>query len=151
MTNTFYENIKKKWCSNSFSGIVYRLRIQMVLSTILYYLFEHASNMLKTCLNYSGRFPEGVQKEEIQQWRQAQSRPGEKETLNICWGNKTMNHLPYNVGLDIFQVFYALNIMLRVSFSPDRDRACRYCWICSFRPPLRKNGYHILRKEPFRH
>ena len=36
--------------------------------------------MLKTCLNYSGRFPKGVQKEEIQQWR---SRPGEKETLNI--------------------------------------------------------------------
>ena len=34
-------------------------------------------------LNYSSRFPEGVQKEEIQQWRQAQPRPGEKEALNI--------------------------------------------------------------------
>ena len=33
--------------------------------------------------NYSRRFPEGVHKEEIQQWRQARSRPGEKETLNI--------------------------------------------------------------------
>ena len=33
--------------------------------------------------NYSSRFPEGVQKEEIQLWRQAQSRPGEKETHNI--------------------------------------------------------------------
>ena len=33
--------------------------------------------------NYSGRFPEGVNKEEIQQWRQARARPGEKETLNI--------------------------------------------------------------------
>ena len=32
---------------------------------------------------YNRRFPEGVQKEEIQQWRQARSRPGEKETLNI--------------------------------------------------------------------
>ena len=36
-----------------------------------------------------GRFPRGgVQKEEIQQWRQARSRPREKETLNICWGKK---------------------------------------------------------------
>ena len=33
--------------------------------------------------NYSGRFPEAVQKEEIQQWRQARSRPGKKETHNI--------------------------------------------------------------------
>ena len=33
--------------------------------------------------NYSGSFPEGVQKEEIQQWRQARSRPREKETHNI--------------------------------------------------------------------
>ena len=33
--------------------------------------------------NYSGRFPGGVQKDEIQQWRQARSRPEEKETLNI--------------------------------------------------------------------
>ena len=33
--------------------------------------------------NYSGRLPERIQKEEIKQWRQAQSRPGEKETLNI--------------------------------------------------------------------
>ena len=32
---------------------------------------------------YSSRFPEGVQKEEIQQWRQARSRPREKETHNI--------------------------------------------------------------------
>ena len=35
--------------------------------------------------NYSGRFLEGVQKEEIRQWRQARSRPGEKETLNIYY------------------------------------------------------------------
>ena len=27
--------------------------------------------------------PPGVQKEEIQKWRQARSRPGEKETHNI--------------------------------------------------------------------
>ena len=37
----------------------------------------------KTHYNYSNRFPEGVQKEELQQWRQARSRPGEKETHNI--------------------------------------------------------------------
>ena len=33
--------------------------------------------------NYSSRFPEGVQKQEIQQWRQVRSRPGQKEILNI--------------------------------------------------------------------
>ncbi len=33
--------------------------------------------------NFGSRFPEGVQKKEIQQWRQARSRPGEKEPLNI--------------------------------------------------------------------
>ena len=36
--------------------------------------------------NYISRFPEGVQKKEIQQWRQARSRPGEKDALKICWG-----------------------------------------------------------------
>ena len=45
-------------------------------------------NMLETCLKYSSRFPEGVQKEEIQQGRQARSRPGEKETLNIMLREK---------------------------------------------------------------
>ena len=39
--------------------------------------------------NYSRRFPEGVRKEEIQQWRQARSRPGEKETLNIMLRERT--------------------------------------------------------------
>ena len=29
--------------------------------------------------------PRGVHKEEIQQWRQARSRPGEKVTLNVCY------------------------------------------------------------------
>ena len=46
--------------------------------------------------DYSGRFPEEIQKEEIQQWRQARSRPGEKETHNIksreknnmCWKSR---------------------------------------------------------------
>ena len=38
--------------------------------------------------NYSGRFPEGVQKDEIQQWRQARSRPGEMETLNMMLREK---------------------------------------------------------------
>ena len=32
---------------------------------------------------YRNRFPEGVQKKEIQQRRQARSRPGEKESLNM--------------------------------------------------------------------
>ena len=43
---------------------------------------------LLTCLNYSSRFPEGIPKKEIQQWRQARSWPAEKETLNIYWGRK---------------------------------------------------------------
>ena len=38
--------------------------------------------------NYSGRFLEGVQKEEIQEWRQARSQPEEKETLNIMLRKK---------------------------------------------------------------
>ena len=33
--------------------------------------------------NYSGRFPEWVQKEEIQQWRQARHGQEKKETRNI--------------------------------------------------------------------
>ena len=37
------------------------------------------SKCFLTCLNYSSRFLEGVQKEGIQQWRQARSRTGEKE------------------------------------------------------------------------
>ena len=38
--------------------------------------------------NYNRRFPEGVQKEEIQRWRQARPRPGKKETLNIMLREK---------------------------------------------------------------
>ena len=38
---------------------------------------------------------------------------------------------------------YSLNIMLRVSFSLGRERACRHCWISSFRTP-RENGYYTL-------
>ena len=34
---------------------------------------------------------------------------------------------------------YSLNIMLRVHFSPGRDRACRHCWISCFLPPW-ENG-----------
>ena len=48
-----------------------------------------SSSTTKKDENYSGRFPEGVQKEEIQQWRQARSRPGEKETINITLRTKT--------------------------------------------------------------
>ena len=32
--------------------------------------------------------------------------------------------------------------MLRVSFLPGRDRACRHCWICSLLTPL-KNGHCV--------
>ena len=37
---------------------------------------------------YYRRFPEGVQKEEIQKRRQARSQPGEKETPNIMLRDK---------------------------------------------------------------
>ena len=33
---------------------------------------------------YSDRFRRGIQKREIQSWPRIRSRPGEKETLNIC-------------------------------------------------------------------
>ena len=48
--------------------------------------------MLKTLLNYSSRFPEGLQKEEIQQWWQARSRPGEQETHNIKLREKSQTN-----------------------------------------------------------
>ena len=44
--------------------------------------------VLKSWLNYSSRFPEGVSKKESQQWWQARPRPWEKETLNIMLGKK---------------------------------------------------------------
>ena len=53
--------------------------------------------------NYSGRFPEGVQKEEIQQWRQARSRPREKETRNICWGGKMVRTKIVHTSGTIFE------------------------------------------------
>ena len=30
------------------------------------------------------------------------------------------------------KLHFSLNVVLRVSFSPGRDRACRHCWISSF-------------------
>ena len=42
----------------------------------------------------------------------------------------------YQLAKTIF--CYPLNIMLRVSFSPDRDRVCRHCWISPFWTPLGK-------------
>ena len=61
-----------------------------------YHFYERSQQQklpagLKRCphKNYSGRFPEGGKKEEIQQWRQARSRSGEKETLNIMLRKKS--------------------------------------------------------------
>ena len=47
----------------------------------------------------------------------------------------------------VISFFFSLNIMMRVSFSPGRDRACRRCWISSFWIP-RENGYSSFRKDP---
>ena len=38
--------------------------------------------------------------------------------------------------------------MLRVSFYPGRDRACRHCWSSSLGAPLWKNGCYLLRVHP---
>ena len=48
---------------------------------------------------------------------------------------------------------FSINIMLRVSFSPGRSRACRHCWISPFWTPLGKlllYSYDCLSKRPFR-
>ena len=44
--------------------------------------------------------------------------------------------------IHIMYFFYSFNKKVRVSFSPGLDRACRHCWISSFRIPL-ENG-HLL-------
>ena len=43
---------------------------------------------MKNTKTIAAVFPMGVQKEEIQQWRQARLRPGEKESLNIMLREK---------------------------------------------------------------
>ena len=43
--------------------------------------------------------------------------------------------------------FLPLNIMLRVSFSPNRDRACCHCWISPFGAPW-ENGRYTFKKDP---
>ena len=48
-----------------------------VLSKVLFII------MVEILLKLQRPFSQGVPKEEIQQWRQARSRQGEKETLNI--------------------------------------------------------------------
>ena len=103
--------------------------------------------------NYSSRFPEEVQKEEIQQRRQARSLPGEKETLNSMLRekmvaskiknskSKKISRVPLTKkqGISWYAFrLYSLKIMLRVSFCPGRDHACRHCWISSFRTPSGK-------------
>ena len=53
--------------------------------------------------NYSRRFPEGVQKEEIQQWRQSRLRSGEKETLNIMLGEWNINSaIGIHINIDVY-------------------------------------------------
>ena len=42
---------------------------------------------------------------------------------------------------------YSLNTMLRVSFSPGSDRACRHCWIASFWTPW-ENGRYFRKTDP---
>ena len=56
--------------------------------------------------NYSGCFPEGVQKEEIQRWRQARSRPGEKETLNNMLRENVLRKYKNTFGEIVFYTNY---------------------------------------------
>ena len=45
--------------------------------------------------------------------------------------------------------YISLNIMMKVSFSPGRDRACRHCWISFlFDPPGKTLTVFVLR-DPF--
>jgi hypothetical protein len=44
---------------------------------------------------------------------------------------------------------FSLNLMLWVSFSPGRDRACRYCWISSFWTPIGKTAVVLVARTPF--
>ena len=46
--------------------------------------------------------------------------------------------------VSIFSIYCSSsNIMLRVSFSLGRDRACRHCWISSFWTPLGKRALFL--------
>ena len=58
----------------------------------------------------NGHFPSGVQEEEIQQWRQAWSRPREKETINIM--------LREEIAQIIFHMYFGLPGSLQTSFEP---------------------------------
>ena len=49
-----------------------------------------------------------------------------------------------------FSRFFPLNIMLRVSFSPGRDRACRHCCISSFWTPSGKQRLCFSRGHLFK-
>ena len=51
--------------------------------------------------------------------------------------------------VSVFGRFFPLNIMLRVSFSPGRDRACRHCWISSFWTPSGKRRLFLFAAAPF--
>ena len=50
----------------------------------------------------------------------------------------------------IYLLCYSLNIMLSVSFSLARDRACRHCWISSFWTPIGKRRLYFSRGPLFK-
>ena len=41
-------------------------------------------------------------------------------------------------------IYLSSNIVVRVPFSPGRDRACRHCWISSFAPPWENGTYFLI-------
>ena len=102
--HVFYENRLKQTTNGASPVKTNKLDSQIPKSEILRNVFQvlakesfificqvlSKGSFLKTCLNYSSCFPEGVPKEEIKQWRRARSRPGEKETLNIMLMENTL-------------------------------------------------------------
>ena len=91
--NKFYSNISKnKICRkkiNEHKGpqfMKYRcvIRIRLGGKGSLFKANDGMGELFKN----SGRCIREIQKGEIQSWRRRRSRPGEKETLNICWRKK---------------------------------------------------------------
>ena len=54
---------------------------------------------------------------------------------NINMNRFFMKEIGNNCFTMISALLFSLNIMLSVSVSPGRDRACRHCWILSFWAP----------------
>ena len=83
-------------------------------------------------VSYLPLFLKKEKEKEVIVWRNWFLGWGHSSSLN-GWRYRTFEHLWL-----FFVVPFPFNIMLRVSFFPGRDRACRQCWISSFWTPSGK-------------